>query len=395
MGLATSAFIFVNSVLIGFATVIGVSIAQAVGTGDAKRVSNALGSGLMLASILSIVAMLAMVVAGRFVFAFAPDPLVASLTQQYWQTLILAAAPHTLLAATRSSYAALGHPWTALAITLIGIGLNIPLNLLLIYGGLGLDGYGIYGAGLASFLAKALTLGFFFLHWRASRGSHISTTPFHVSLPSILSQARDGLPVAIGSIAEGGAYAVTGFLAAQLSASALAAHQIVHSIGVVFYMVPIGMMIASSIRTGQLVGAGRKPEVFCTLRAANLIILSWSALVLLAVLAIRVPLAHMLSPTPEISAVTAVLFIAMAFVQFADGVQSTAMGVLRGMSDNLIPNAITVMSYWLGALPFAALLGFWFELGVVGISFGYGTAVLGVALVLQSRATCLLDWSSQ
>lgn len=389
VGLSTSAFIFINSAVIGFASVIGVGIAQAGGTGNATQVSRALVSGLAFASILSLLAAVTMAAATPHLSSLAPNPPIASLTQTYWLAMTLAVVPHTMLAAFRGAYTALGHPWTALCITLIGIGLNIPLNQTLIHGIAGLEGLGVFGAGLASLLAKTLAIVMFVIHWRTAKSTKVSRSGFGLSFKSVVTLARDGIPVATGSVAEGGAYAVTGFMAAMLGATALAAHQVVHSIGVVFYMVPIGMMIASAIRTGQLLGAGRKTNISCTLMAANFVTLGWSVSVLLFVLAFRFPIADALSPAHDVASLAAPLFLAMAFVQFADSLQSNALGVLRGLSDNLLPNAITVFAYWLLALPLAACLGFFLDFGVVGISSGYGSAVLVVAAVLQIRAAKL------
>lgn len=386
VGLSTSAFIFINSAVIGFVSVISVGIAQAGGTGETTHVSKAMKSGLLFAAIISLLAAVMMAITAPLVSFLAPDQTIASLTQTYWLTMSLVVVPHTLLAAFRGAYSALGHPWTALAITVLGIGLNVPLNLFLIYGAVGLQGLGVFGAGLASLLAKLLAVALFVIHWRSVWGMKVTNGAFGLSLKSVTTLARDGFPVATGSVAEGGAYAATGFMAAMLGTAALAAHQVVHSIGVLFYMVPIGMMIASSIRTGQLFGAGRKTEVTCTLLAANLVTLAWSVSVLCCVVAFRVPIADVLSPGQDVASVAASLFLAMAFVQFADSVQSNAIGVLRGLSDNLVPNVVTVFAYWLLALPLAAFLGFTLDLGVVGISLGYGTAVLVAAIVLQVRA---------
>lgn len=389
VGLSTSAFIFINSALIGFVSVIGVGIAQAGGKGDTALVSKAMSSGLAFATILSLLAAITMAATAPIVSSLAPNEAITTLTQTYWLMLTLAVVPHTMLAALRGAYAALGDPWTALGITLLGIGSNIPLNQILIHGVAGFEGLGVLGAGLASLLAKTLTVAIFVIHWRVSKCMNISRNGYCRSFKSVAALARDGIPVATGSIAEGGAYAVTGFMASMLGAVALAAHQVVHSIGVLFYMVPIGMMIASSIRTGQLFGAGRKADIRCTLKAANLITLLWSVCVLFFVLAFRFPMADALSPAKDVASVAAPLFLAMAFVQFADSVQSNALGVLRGLSDNLVPNAVTVCGYWLFALPLAGLLGLFLDFGVVGISLGYGSAVLDVAVVLQIRATKL------
>ena len=386
VGVSTSAFIFVNSAVIGFVSVIGVGVAQAHGSGNAGMTPAAMSSGLALSVLLSLLAALLMRIATPFVTSISPSPEIASLTGTYWLMLTLAAIPHTMLAAFRGAYSALGHPWTALCITLLGIGFNVPLNYLLIHGGAGIEGLGILGAGLATLLAKAFAVLVFVAHWRATRLLEVHRVGIRLSLGSVLALAREGAPVAIGSVAEGGAYAATGFLAAMLGATALAAHQVVHSIGVLFYMVPIGMMIATSIRTGQVIGAGRRGEVICTLSAANLIALLWSTSVLMFVLVFRLPMTDALSPDQDIASVAAALFLTMALVQFADSVQSNALGVLRGMADNVLPNAVTVIAYWLLALPLAAFLGLILDFGVVGISLGYGAVVLGVAVVLQIRA---------
>lgn len=389
VGLSTSALIFVHSAMIGFVSVIGVSVARAVGTGDTAQVSMAVSSGAAFAIMLALGALIAMGVAVPLVASLAPSPEVGALTQTYWLTLTFAVVPHTLLAAFRGVYTALGRPWIALCITLVGIGLNVPFNQLLIHGGAGLEGFGILGAGLASVLAKTLAAVLFVGHWRRYENSRGPRDRVRLSFRSVASLARDGLPVAAGSVAEGGAYAMTGLMAAMLGSAALAAHQIVHSIGVLFYMVPIGMMITSSIRTGQLFGAGRTPEISCTLLVANCITLIWSICVLSFVLAFRLPIAALLGPAQDVTSLAASLFLIMAFVQFADCVQSNALGVLRGIGDNVLPNAVTVAAYWLFALPLAACLGWVFGFGVVGISLGYGFSVLVAGSVLQVRAAKL------
>ncbi|MEO1555618.1 MAG: MATE family efflux transporter [Pseudomonadota bacterium] len=389
VGLSTSAFIFINSAVIGFASVIGVGIAKASGTGDGTQVSRSMMSGLAFTAILSLLAAVTMTATAQLVSSLAPNASVASLTQTYWLAMTLAVVPHTMLAALRSAYTALGHPWTALVIILIGIGLNIPLNQILIHGVAGLEGLGVFGAGVASLLAKAAAVAIFVIHWRTAKRMKVSRGNFSLSFKAVATLAREGIPVATGSVAEGGAYAVTGFMAAMLGAMALAAHQVVHSIGVLFYMVPIGMMIASSIRTGQLLGAERKTDITCSLKAANLVTLSWSVSVLLFVLAFRLPIAEVLSPAQDVASLAAPLLLTMVFVQFADCVQSNALGVLRGLSDNIVPNALTVLAYWLLALPLAAFFGLFLDYGVVGISLGYGLVVLAVAGVLQIRAVRL------
>jgi MATE family multidrug resistance protein len=57
------------------------------------------------------------------------------------------------------------------------------------------------------------------------------------------------------------------------------------------------------------------------------------------------------------------MFVVVALIQVADGIQSTALGALRGFTDFRWPTAFTLACYWLLALPFAAALGFAADLG--------------------------------
>ena len=79
-----------------------------------------------------------------------------------------------------------------------------------------------------------------------------------------------------------------------------------------------------------------------------------------------------------------ILFIAALF-QLSDGIQVVGLGVLRGMSDVKIPTLITLVAYWVLALPFAYLLGFTFKLGAEGIWLGLLTGLTIAAVLLFLR----------
>jgi MATE family multidrug resistance protein len=79
-----------------------------------------------------------------------------------------------------------------------------------------------------------------------------------------------------------------------------------------------------------------------------------------------------------ISAAASLLIIATIF-QISDGLQATALGVLRGMQDVKIPTVISFVSYYLIALPLEWLLGSYFDWGAVGV-----WAALAIGLTLSA-----------
>jgi len=82
-----------------------------------------------------------------------------------------------------------------------------------------------------------------------------------------------------------------------------------------------------------------------------------------------------------VSAAAAIFFV-FGFTQLMDGVQSVSLGALRGMLDNDYPIRVSLVSYWLIALPLSAVMGFAADLGAPGIwaGFGIGLSVAAVAL---------------
>lgn len=384
-GLATSGFIIASSALLGFVSVIGVRISQATGASNSSAANVAFRAGVTVAIGLAVLIGGGMILALPLLATLAPTPSVLAALEPYWFTLAFAAIPHALLAVMRGFFSAIGRPWVAVWFTLLGVALNVPLNMLFIYGGLGIEGAGLTGAGIASVLAKYIALLLLFAHLKMAHSMKEYRTIAAVSFPEIKRQLKEGLPVGLGSVSEGGAYAITGMLMASLGAVALAGNQVVHSVGVVFYMVPIGMMITVSIKTGQAFGATQTKRLRPIWLAANILVIIWSVLVFLFVLATRTVLSDVLSPDASVAHLARSLFLLMAFIQLTDSLQSTALGALRGLSDNTVPNVISVAIYWAVALPLAYTLGIVKQFGAEGILAGYGMGVLIAAIILQLR----------
>ncbi|CAA2103735.1 Multidrug resistance protein MdtK [Methylobacterium bullatum] len=67
----------------------------------------------------------------------------------------------------------------------------------------------------------------------------------------------------------------------------------------------------------------------------------------------------------------------------ADGIQSVALGALRGMQDTRIPMAIALFGYWIVGIPAGILAAWGLGFGGSGIWMGFcaGLAVVAVMLV--------------
>ena len=380
-GLATSALIIVHSGLFGLLSIVTVTMAQAHGAGDRQRLATHVTNGLALAAVAGLA------VAGTMVLAFpafavlTPLPPVLDALFPYWVAMGAMTVPYALFGVLRGLYNAVDRPWIAVWIALTGVAVNIPLNWLLIYGA----DLGILGAGLASLLAKGLSLAVATWHWRYAPGMAAHRQPARPRWSVLRRQVKEGVPVSLGSLSEGSAYATTGLMMALLGTAALAANQVVHSIGAIMYMMPMGMTAAVAIRMGQAVGAGQRERYRPIFLASNGVVLSWAGIVFLPILLLRGEIANALSADRSVVALAVPMFVTMAFIQFADGLQSIVLGALRGQTDNRVPNLITITIYWAVALPLAYTMGFPLGIGPNGVLAGYATGVLLAALILQLR----------
>ena len=379
--LTTAVIIIFYSALYGFLSAVGVEAAHRYGAGDADGVARALRAGLFLALSAGVAG--AVTMAGVFLIlpAIGQPPEVLEILGPYWLAMSGLLVPFTFLLAIGKVLNAIDRPWTAAGFAFAGVVLNVPLNYLLIWGIGGWEGLGLVGAGLASVISETAALSLAVV-WLGRSGLLVRRE----QQPGLARRlAKDGLPLGIGYTGEGAAFAVVGLMLGWFGAVALAANQIVQAVGGVLYMLPLGMAAATTIRVGQAIGADERARLRPVATAAMGLVAGWMALVMAALILFGGVVAAALSDDPEVVALATAMFVIVALIQVADGIQATALGALRGATDFRWPTIFTLVCYWTLALPFAALLGFAAGLGPLGVWAGYGAGIVLAAVVLPMR----------
>lgn len=378
-----SVLVIFYACLYGFVGPVGLLAGQTFGSRDLLRGSSILKHGLVMGLAGGAMCSLAMA-ASLLLLPYLGQPAeVLDAIPGYWLVMSGVLVPFGLSMVIKLFLDSIDRAWTSAALNLVPLLLSIPLNWILIYGKFGLPALGLLGCGIANLLSYVGGLIVMLLYLRFAP----SMAPYRQAVtlrPEAYRElGREGVPMAIQYLAEGGAVAVAGVMIGLLGATALAANQIVFSVGVLVYMAPLGMAAAVSIRIAQALGLGDAHRV----RAIGLSGIAVVTLWMLAFTVVMVwhgeEIARGFISDPAVVSAAAAIFIAVGLMQVFDGVQSVSLGALRGLLDNRWPTIVSLVAYWLIALPLSAVYGFTLDLGAPGVwaGFGFGLAVAAAMLL--------------
>jgi MATE family multidrug resistance protein len=149
----------------------------------------------------------------------------------------------------------------------------------------------------------------------------------------------------------------------------------------VFFMIPLGLAMAITVRVGNAVGRddarGVRYAGFCGIGLALVTQLVSATLML----GLPHAIAGLYTGNPRVIALAAQLLVLAGLFQFSDGIQVASNGALRGLKDTRVPMAITLFAYWGVGMPVGWWLAFPHGLGARGMWMGL-IAGLSVAAVL-------------
>ncbi|HEX7814841.1 MATE family efflux transporter [Dyella sp.] len=259
-----------------------------------------------------------------------------------------------------------------------------PLGYVLMFGKFGITPQGARGCGMATAWVLWLEMLAFLLYiarHRNYRGLNLGERLDPPSPRKIGELVWIGLPMAITLLAEGGLFVAVALVIGTLGEDVVASHQVALNIASLFFMIPLGLAMAITVRVGHAVGRGDGVGVayagYCGI-ALTLVTQLFSAGVMLGMPHL---IASIYTHDATVIALAVQLIVLAGFFQFSDGIQVASNGALRGLKDTRVPMAITLFAYWVIGMPTGWWLGFRQGLGARGMWMGL-IAGLSVAAVL-------------
>ena len=397
--LAAAAFansIFVVPMVFGIGMAAGLTppIANADGEGKPHKAGSYLRHALLINMLTATLIFLLLLVFSNFTHLLGQETGVVELSHTYLLIITASIFPFLLFLTFKQFAEGLSDTRFAMVVSIGANLINIFFNYLLIYGNWGFPKLGLNGAGYATLLARVLMAALMYLYvFRAKKFRKYLSGFMQIEwrkkqFQKILSI---GFPSGLQYIFEVSAFAIAAIIVGQISAEALAAHQIAISLASLSYMMATGIGAAATVRVANQLGSRN----YKVMRAAGRTCFAMT-LIFMALCGLTFFLGRNYFPTfytldSQVIGIASQLLIIAVFFQLSDGTQVVALGALRGMSEVKIPTLITFIAYWgLGLAP-AYLMGITFHMGPMGVWYGLALGLTSAAILLYWR----FEWKSK
>ena len=369
----------------GVLTALTPMVSQHVGGGRRLAVGALIQQGIWVAMIFGVLLFLLVRISEPLLILFDVAPEAVSIAMAYLKAASWGCPAVMLYVTLRYACEGLGQTLLPMLIAGTTLPINAGLNYVLIYGLFGAPELGGEGCGWATGITMWFELGVMLLVIRRPwlRNTGLFERVLKPKLAPIKSILQIGLPIGMTMFLEMTVFSLVSLLVGSIGIAAIGANTIGGNLNWFVFVIPMALGSAASIRVGYHVGAKDYARAAKVARLSVLISATYAFLASLVLVLGREVLPRIYTSDPAVLVLTAEVLLIVAAYQFFDCTQATIIGALRGYKDTQYPMIISIIGYWLIALPVGTILGWgllgW-NLGVLGFWIGLGCGVGFVAL---------------
>ena len=358
----------------------------AFGKGDHNEVSRSLKESLSVNLLFSGIIMILLIWLYFHLDILGQPQHLMPLVRPYYLILMLSLPFLAGFNALKQFAEAVGHTTLPMRVMIVSNILNIALNALLIYGIAGMPEWGLFGAGMATFIARvflfaamlfAVFHGKKFKLW-TRKSQHSSTTR-----KGCTHMAMVGFPIAIQLCLESASFNIAGMFMGWIGDIQLAAHQVMCSISTLIFMIQYGIGAAAAIRISQFRGRGEWSDVKRTVHSA------WALAILFAIVSVGAiaifcqPITSIFTSDSRVQNICFLLLPAFVLYQLGDCTQIIFSNSLRAIEAVGRMLLYAIIAYLLVSIPMSYLLGIHLALGAEGVWYGIPLGLTTAALLFM------------
>jgi MATE family multidrug resistance protein len=375
-------------ITLGITPIIGEHYAR----GEYRRTAHYLQSSLVAFPLIGLLFMALQLLSVPLLYKMGQPVEVVDMAVPYYRLMAYSLPAIMLYGCFKQFLEGAGNTVAPMVIAITTNGINIVLNWIFIYGNCGCEAMGVYGAGLATLVARWASPVLIFIYFVVKGEYRDYLKLFSCGVKYLQDTYRlltIGVPLAGQMLLEGAAFVVTSVMMGWFGAEAIAANQVAMTYGNAAFMLTIALGSAATIRTSHCYGLRDKEQMRSAIVSSLHLAAFWGACVLVVFVLFRDVLPMAFTPSREIIALASPMLVLVALYQVSDAIQGTLIGVLRGVQDVKIIAYLSFVAYVLLNIPVGYLCAFTFGFGSVGLLVGYivglTTAAVGYGIRVYRR----------
>lgn len=379
-------FIAAIGISFGLTPLIGELYAQ----GQREESGRLFRSGLTLYLLIGLVTSLLLHLSEPLLYYMGQPTEVVDMAIPYYRYMTLSMPFVMLFFSLKQFLEGLGNTQIVMSATIICNALNILLNWIFIYGECGSPEMGAEGAGLATFISRAI-VPFIIFGYMLSRTKY----RYYFSGYRLWSWPKDdfstllkmGLPISAQVFLESAAFVGTGIMMGWLGTIEISANQIATTMANCAFNIVMSIGAAATILASHGYGERNIEKIKLVKNSSYHLALAWNAIMAILFIVLRYHIARIFTSNAEVIELTAELMIFVALFQLSDGLQNVSVGILRALQDVKIIMPIAFIAYIALNLPIGYLLSFNLGMGAKGMILSYtiGLSMAAILMILRIR----------
>ncbi len=263
-------------------------------------------------------------------------------------------------------------------IAIIAVFVNLGLNFLLVFGGLGFEGMGQIGLAYASFgvrIFMALSLFIYILRKdKLVKYSH----------EFIMKCLKFSIPIAFMFFMEVTAFCAVSIISGKLDIISSATNNIIMTLASIAFMVPMAISSAVAVKVGNAYGRRDIDEIIHYIKASMAVVISFAIFSASLFYFFPQQMMNLMTRDKAVIALGVNALLIVAIFQIFDSLQVNLNGILRGLKQTKVSSIVVFFGFWIIGIPFGAYLTFYHNYGIQGLWIGLAVSLGIVAILLFS-----------
>ncbi|MCR5536633.1 MAG: MATE family efflux transporter [Succinivibrio sp.] len=377
--------------IIGLTLAIQPILAQLRGRGEERLIEERMFTAILVCLACSVLTAVILVLCPLLFVLIPSDPRMLRIAGLYLDAVALGLPGMVMFNVLRAYCEGLGHTMPTLIFGFVCLGLNIPLNYIFIFGKCGMPALGGVGCGVATSLTMYLAALMLFIYVKKAAFCapyRLLSRTFKLHLDTILAFLKLGGPMALSTMVEVTCFALAALILSPFGPITVAGHTIAMNVAGLIFLIPCALSMATTIRVGQFIGSLNWERSLHLVKASFMINFALFACYFASLLVFREQICSWYTDDKIVAGLAAELLVLAALYELPDCIQMLCIGVLRGFKDAKSIFIVTLISYWLIAMPVGYVLS-WGLLGpgleASGIWIGFITGLSTAALLYTVR----------